>query len=99
MRNRVSPVKICDDRLMFTQSDMDLSNFGVDENGKTVLVDFGDIGLLPKTFVAYTMSSDDALAPIAAALGLSSDSNASMAAIAWCLGMMSDPKLGVLTCT
>ena len=84
---------------MFTQSDMDLSNFGVDENGKTVLMDFGDVGLLPETFGAHTMASNGALAPIATSLGLSSDSNASMAAIAWLLGMTSDPKLGASTCT
>jgi hypothetical protein len=93
MRNLRSPVKICGDRLMFTQSDMHLSKFGVDENGKTVLMDFGNIGLLPETFVAYTMSTD-ALAPIATSLGLSSDSGASMAAIAWYLCMTSDPTLG-----
>lgn len=32
---------------MFTQPDMDLSNFGVDEQGKTVLMDLGDRGVAP----------------------------------------------------
>lgn len=55
IKNQVSPVKISDDRLMFTQSDMDISKFGVDEKNKTVLMDFGEIKLLPETLVAYTM--------------------------------------------
>jgi hypothetical protein len=94
----VSPVKISNDRLMFSQSDMDLSNFGVDEQDRTVLMDFGEIGLLPETFVAHTMSTHDgSLAPIASSLDLSNDSNASMAKICWYLGLVSDPKLGTPT--
>jgi hypothetical protein len=84
---------------MFAQSDMDLSNFGVDENGKTVLMDFEDVGLLPETFVAFTMSPNPALAPIATSLGLSYDSVASMAAIAWLMWMSFDPTFGASTCT
>ena len=82
---------------MFTQSDMDDSNFGVDEHGRTVLMDFCEIGLLPETFIAFTLSSKK-LYPIAASLGLSGNSNlASMAAIAYCVRMVSDPKLGTST--
>ena len=40
---------------MFTQSDMHPSNFGVDENGQTVLMDFREIGVVTKSFVAYTL--------------------------------------------
>ena len=77
---------------------MDDSNFRVDEHGRTVLTDFRAIGLLPETFVAFSLSSDK-LNPIAASLGLLGNSNmASMAAIAQCLQMASDPKLGTLTC-
>jgi hypothetical protein len=62
-------------------------------------MDFREIGLLPEIFVAFTLSSDDELGPIAASLGLSGNSNlASVAAIAQCLGMVSDPKLGTSTC-
>jgi predicted unusual protein kinase regulating ubiquinone biosynthesis (AarF/ABC1/UbiB family) len=94
----VSPVKISNDRLMFTQSDMNLSNFGVNEQGKTVVMDFGKIGVLPETFVAHMMSTnDDSLAPIVSSLGLSNDSNASMARIRWYLGMVVNPKLGTST--
>lgn len=41
------PVRICSDRRMFMQFDMHLSSFGVDEHGKTALMDFGDIGCFP----------------------------------------------------
>jgi hypothetical protein len=83
---------------MFTQSNMHLSNFGIDKNQKTVLMDFKDVGLLPKTFVVCTMGLDDALAPIATSLGLSSDSNALMAEIRWNLWMTLDLTLGASTC-
>ncbi|KAH9015922.1 hypothetical protein EDB85DRAFT_1875454 [Lactarius pseudohatsudake] len=98
-QQRVSPVSVSGERLVFTQSDMDDSNFGVDENGRTVLMDFSEVGLLPETFIAYTLSSDRKLHPIAASLGLSGNSNlVSMAAIAQCLGMVSDPRLRTSTC-
>jgi len=93
----VSPVEMPDDRLMFTQSDMHPSIFGVDQHGKTVLMDFGEIGLLPETFVAYTMFSEKRLAPIAVALSLSDSSNAPMAALSSHLWMVATPKLGAST--
>ncbi|KAG9017989.1 hypothetical protein FRB90_012714 [Tulasnella sp. 427] len=43
-QKRVSPVDISGDSLMLAQSDMRASNFGVDQNGKTVLMDFAEIG-------------------------------------------------------
>jgi hypothetical protein len=66
---------------MFTQSDMHPSCFGVDQHGKTVLMDFAEIGLLPQTFVAHIMSLGKRLAPLAIALSLSGSFNASMAAV------------------
>ena len=78
---------------------MDDSNFGVDEHGKTVLMDFSEIGLLHETFVASTLSSDDKFGPTATSLGLSGNSNlASMSAIRQCLWMASDPRFGTSTC-
>ena len=47
---------------MFTQSDMDDSNFGLDENGRTVLMDFSEIGVLPDTLrgsLIETVSQND----------------------------------------
>ena len=89
----LSLVKISNDHLMFTQSNMDLSNFGVDEQDKTVFMDFRDIGLLPETLVAYTRPR-----PIASSLGLRNDANTkTLARIRWYLGMVSDDILGTLT--
>ena len=76
---------------------MRLSNFGVDQDGKTVLMGFAGIGLLPATFVAHSMCLNKNLAPIAAALELSRDSNTSMAAISALLWMVGAPKLGPST--
>jgi hypothetical protein len=98
-QKQLSPVEISGDRLMFTQSDMHPSNFGVDQHGKTVLMDFAEIGLLPETFVVHTMSSEERLAPIAIALSLSGSPNASMAAVSSLLWMVASPKLGVSTYT
>lgn len=56
-QNPVKPVSISSERLIFTQSDMDASNFAVDEDGNTVLLDFGEIGVLPSSFVMFILSS------------------------------------------
>lgn len=93
-------VSLIGERLMFMQPDMDPSNFGVDEHGNTVLMDFGEIAMLPESFVAYTLSSNDNLTVITRSLGLLRSSNvASMAIISSCLWMVSDRKLGASTCT
>ena len=79
----VSPVRVSGECFMFTQSHMNYSNFGVDENGRTVLIGFSEVGLLPETFIAHTLSSDQKPHPITASLGLSGNSNlGSMAVIA-----------------
>jgi hypothetical protein len=84
---------------MFTESDMHPSNFGVDQHGKTVLMDFAEIRVLPETFVAHTMFSEKRLAPIAIALSLSGSSNAWMAAVSSLLWMVATPKPGASTYT
>jgi hypothetical protein len=33
-----------------------MSDFGVDWNGKMCFLDFGEVGILPLSFVAYTLS-------------------------------------------
>lgn len=98
-QQRVTPVSFSGERLMFTQSVMDVFNFGGDEDGKTVMMDFNfAVGLLAETFVAHTLSLNSKFDPIAASLGLLGNSNlVSMAEIAYCLGMISDPKLGMAT--
>ncbi|KZP06660.1 hypothetical protein FIBSPDRAFT_876331 [Athelia psychrophila] len=86
-------VSLSGERLMFMQPDMDPSNFGVDEHGNTVLMDFAEIAMLPESFAAYMLSSNDSLA---SSLGLSKSFNvASMAVISSCLWMVADSKLGL----
>jgi hypothetical protein len=99
-QKELSRVEIRGDRLMFTQSDMHPSNFGVDQHGKTVLMDFAAIGLLPETFVAHTMGLEKRLAPIDIALNLSpGSSNASIGPLSSLLWMVASPKLGASTYT
>jgi hypothetical protein len=96
----LEPVRFSGEPLIFTQSEMDASNFGVDDGGNTVLLDFGDIGLLPASFAMFTMSLDDTFTAVAKFLGWSGSSNlASMTAISLCLWQASDPRLGASTCT
>ncbi|KAJ7262661.1 hypothetical protein B0H12DRAFT_1201281 [Mycena haematopus] len=87
---RVGPVSLSGERLMFMQADMHPSDFGVDDHGNTVLMDFGQIAILPESFAVYAIRDRALLA----SLGLSRNSNtASMAAIFSCLWMAADPKL------
>lgn len=91
---KMNPVSIIDDRLMCVQADMHESNFGVDEAGRTVVMDFGAVGWLPESFAAFTLGSGR-FRPAAVALGLSDNTNVNtLAEIAWLLHMLSDPTLG-----
>ena len=92
--HRNVPICITGERLLFTQPDMHHTNFGVDEHGKTVLLDFGEIAFLPESFARFTLSSGG-FATIIESLGLSGKSNmAVMRNISYFLGMVSNPKLG-----
>lgn len=53
----IEPVRISHEPLIFTQSDIDPSNFGVDNEGKKVIFGFGSVGLLPVFFALHTLSS------------------------------------------
>jgi hypothetical protein len=59
---------------MFVHSYMHESRFGVDENRRTVLMGFGDIGVVPETFLAFALPASIRLHLIAAPLGLADDS-------------------------
>ncbi|KAH7886430.1 hypothetical protein F5I97DRAFT_1928283 [Phlebopus sp. FC_14] len=91
------PIIIINDPLIFTQSDMHVSNFGVDKCGNTVLLDFGQIGRLPLSFAKYTLESDEDdsfIARVANLLRWPDNSNMdSMARVSSCLWMTSNPKL------
>jgi len=89
----VEPIRFGAEPLIFTQSDMDASNFGVDDGGNTVLLDFGEIGLFPASFAIFTMSLDATSTAVAKFSGWSGSSNlASMTVISHCLWQVSDPR-------
>ena len=94
----VQPVSICGDRLMFTQSDVDTRNFGVDEHGNTVLLGFEQIAVVPESFAVFAMSLGG-LTGVCDSLGWSSNSTFSMAVISSILWMTGNPTLGVSSCT
>lgn len=48
-------ISISGERLTLTQSDMDPSNFGIDDTGRVVIFDFGQIGWLPESLANYTL--------------------------------------------
>ncbi|EJD41828.1 hypothetical protein AURDEDRAFT_153049 [Auricularia subglabra TFB-10046 SS5] len=83
---------ILDDRVLCAQSDVDVSNFGVDEAGQTVLMDFGAVGWLPESFAALTLASDERLEAVAETLGLAGRVKVeTLARISSHLQMLSDP--------
>lgn len=82
---------------MFTQSDMHITNFGIEQQSeKTVLMDFALIGLIPETFIAYTMNYYD-YHDVITALSLPMGSNYLMNEMSGQLKMTADPTLGALT--
>ena len=94
---KINPVKISHERLMFMQADTHPSNFGIDERGNTVLMDFGNVGVLPESFVTFKMNSG--LVPIMESRGLLRNPNSySMAVISSVLWMMAGPTLGASIC-
>jgi len=58
----VADISIAHEPLVLTQSDMDVSNFGVDAAGRPVILDFGEIGWLPESLDLYTLFRTTAFA-------------------------------------
>ena len=100
--NPAKPIIIIDDPLIFTQSDMHVSNFGVDMCGNTVLLDFGDIGRLPLSFATYNLqwrNDDSFVGRVAKFLSWPDNCNRrSMGLVSSCLWMTYKPTLGATTC-
>ena len=95
----MTPLSMSNDRVLYSQSDMDDSNFGVDREGRTVVLDFESIGLLPETLILCTLSRDhnlrEVLPSLLATVGLSGETSLEwLAAIRSCLWMTADPTLG-----
>src|SRR5258708_18445679 len=100
LRFRPAPASIIHERLVFTQSDMHISNFGVDDKVGTCLFDFGEVGLLPESFANYTMSlAAPFTVHVARHLVWPSSSNLeSMSKIRRYLAILADPTLGTSIC-
>ncbi|TFY66447.1 hypothetical protein EVG20_g4640 [Dentipellis fragilis] len=90
----VRPVALEQEKLICTQANMDASSFGVDEDGKLVLMGFGSISFLPEFFATHTLS-DDKFAAVPEALGWSGANISSMVKISANLGKTADPSLGL----
>ncbi|KIO26467.1 hypothetical protein M407DRAFT_24191 [Tulasnella calospora MUT 4182] len=97
VRSHETPVSLSGERLVFTQSDVDESNFGIDDEGKTVLLDFAEVGILPESFASHTMSSMDPFTvAVAKCLAWPDSPNLySMSVISYLLWMLHDPSLGL----
>jgi hypothetical protein len=98
-KSRPEQIDFSKDKLVFIQSDMDKSNFGICTDGKTVcMFDFADVGRLPDSFLGYTMAGpeDSFIGKVARHLRLSSIHNrSSMARASAILWASSDPTLGM----
>ncbi|TRM57795.1 hypothetical protein BD626DRAFT_634509 [Schizophyllum amplum] len=89
------PVSLTDERLVCVQGNMNESHFGVDEEGRTVLMGSSNISFVPETFARYAFVNAK-LRTLVDRLGLSGAPNMrSMVAIAHNLGMTADPSLGL----
>jgi len=80
---------------MFIQGDMDNGHFGVDDQGRTVLMGFGSISFLPESFGTYVLQCTDCYASLSDTLGWAGASNMdAMVEIAANLGKTGNPTLG-----
>ena|SRR5258708_30525259 len=95
-----APTSISHEQLVLTQSDMHMSNFGVNDKGMMCLFDFGEVGLLPESFTSYTMSlTAPFTVDVAQHLVWLSCSNLdSMSKICRYLAILADLTLGTSTC-
>lgn len=95
----LQPVSFLGERMMFMQADMHPDNFGVDEHGNTVLMNFAEVAMLPESFAALTLISKRH-AVSAKSLNLSKSSNViSIAEYSSLLWSMADETLGTSICS
>ena len=96
-KSRPAEMHYLDDPLIFTQSDMDSSNFALDKNKRICMFDFRDVGVLPESFASYTLggSLDPFINNVAGYLGWIDDRNRNSVARAGAvLKTSSDATLG-----
>ena len=90
------PVNFSEERCIFTPPPMNDSNFGVDENGKTVLLGLGRIAFLPESFASWNLSEHK---DILGTFGWSRANISTMCKVAHNLAMTADPSLSKSTYT
>ncbi|KIM41132.1 hypothetical protein M413DRAFT_445850 [Hebeloma cylindrosporum] len=96
--NRPPDMDFLDDALIFTQSDMHISNFALDKDNKICMFDFEAIGIVPESFARFTVTSRvwSFLGRVAECMGWTPDRNReSMARAGGVLLMVADPTLGL----
>ncbi|KIM41134.1 hypothetical protein M413DRAFT_445852 [Hebeloma cylindrosporum] len=97
-KGRPAKMDFLEDALIFTQSDMHITNFALDKDNKICMFDFEDVGVLPECFARFTLTSsrDPFLARVAECLGWTKDSNSkSLGGAGSILIMISDSSLGL----
>ncbi|KAJ8516695.1 hypothetical protein ONZ45_g6030 [Pleurotus djamor] len=97
-KQTTNPVVLKNEPLVFTQCIVDVSHFGVDKNGATVIMGFGSMSFVPHSLARYTLTSSDFLpvAELPNKLGWAGEANMYMLAkIAAILAMTGNPTLGL----
>ncbi|KAA1478094.1 hypothetical protein DENSPDRAFT_657798 [Dentipellis sp. KUC8613] len=97
--SRPPPMDFSEDALVFTQSEMDASNFFLDSSGRICMLDFEAIGVLPESFASSTMHMNSGrpfVHNVARYLDWPEPPHLqSMAQAAYILAMIADPTLGL----
>ncbi|KDR65916.1 hypothetical protein GALMADRAFT_232799 [Galerina marginata CBS 339.88] len=99
-RGRPPAMHFLSDPVIFTQSNMDSRNFGLDTDERVCMFDFSDIGVLPESFASFSLrkGDDPFLSRVAEYLDWVDNHNHnaySMARVSAALQMTSDPRLGL----
>ncbi|KAG9009868.1 hypothetical protein FRB93_005139 [Tulasnella sp. JGI-2019a] len=98
--NRPKHISFSDEKIVFTQFDMDESNLFTDKNERMCVIDFGAVGLLPESFASDTMRSNLFAIEVAKYLDWPPSPNSySMAGARAILWMISDLTLSTSTYT
>jgi len=89
-------ISFSNEKLVFTQPDMDESNFFLDTEGKLCLIDFQEVSLLPESFAAYAVwKRDPFVKKVAECLNWPTHNVKSMGSARGFLMTMSDITLGL----
>jgi hypothetical protein len=97
---RPEDISFSNEKLVFTQSDMDESNFFLDTEEKMCLIDFNGVALLPESFANFNVSRKvPFVEKVADCLNWSTHNVKSMSKAREFLLMKGDITLGTFICT